>query len=88
MVYGEPHDCPGRDSSKSRLLVALVAGAVLGAPAGHAYGQSVITRACSLPGAGNLCGLADSFAQPVYVIIGAAVGMCAAALIVLAVSSR
>jgi hypothetical protein len=84
MVYGEPHGCAERDPAKGRLLGVLAVGAVLGALAGYAYGKAVIARACSLPGAGNLCGLSDALAQPLYVIIGAVTGGCAAALVIFA----
>lgn len=81
LTYGEPHECAGRDTAKMWLWIALAVGAALGAPGGYAYGQSVIARACGLPGAGNLCGITDALAQPVYVMIGAAMGACATAII-------
>jgi len=86
--YTETHVCEGRDKTKIWLLALVAVGALVGAPLGRLYGLSVIGQACDRPGAGNLCGMIDSFALPFYVVIGAVIGAAAAAFAVTVLLAR
>src|SRR5262245_23352297 len=77
--YTEPHVCEGRDRTKIRLLASVAVGALVGAPLGLLYGNSVVRQVCARPNASNLCGVTSAPAVPFYIVIGAIVGASVAA---------
>jgi hypothetical protein len=87
-AYTETHSCAERDRTKTWLLVSVVRGAALGGPLGYQYGLSLVRQACDKPGASNLCGFFPSLFAPVFVILGAGVGVFVAALVVMAVLAK
>lgn len=87
-AYAETHLCAGRDRTKIWLLISVVAGAALGGPLGRQYGLSVVRQACDKPGASNLCGFFPWLFAPVFVILGAGIGVFVAALVVMTVLAK
>jgi hypothetical protein len=87
-AYTETHSCAGRDRTKIWYLVSVVGGAALGGPLGHQYGLSLVRQACDKPDASNLCGFFPWLFAPVFVILGAGVGVFVAALVAMAVLAK